>query len=84
MFSSGVPGSLSNVMHCLANSKGNFVDTVRFTMIGSGDNCARCCLVGSIMGAQVGKDGLPAEWISATTRGAKVIELAEKLAAMRS
>ena len=44
---------------------------------------SRCCLVGGAMGAQVGVESLPAEWISKSLHSTEIVELSEKLVTLR-
>lgn len=63
------------------NSPNAFERAVRANILGGGDNCSRAAVVGSLMGAQGGVAGIPAEWVAKTNNWKEFEEAAEKIVA---
>lgn len=82
--SCALPGNFINSIHCLLTSNGDYRDTVVSTLTAGGCNCSRVCLVGACMGAVCGIDFIPKDWITKTTGGKQIVELAERVAYLRS
>lgn len=78
-----LPGSFKNAVHCIAGSDGDFIASVRKTIVAGGDSVSRGSFIGACLGAQLGLAGLPQDWISKTDRGSEVISLSERLVALR-
>jgi ADP-ribosylglycohydrolase len=50
---------------CAARHQGNFTDALWCTVSGLGDRDTTCAIVGGIVSASAGRDGLPGEWLNA-------------------
>jgi ADP-ribosylglycohydrolase len=59
---------------------GDFRSAVLHAINGGGQNMSRACLAGSLVGAQVGLSGIPAEFIEGLKDGPEIVELAKRTA----
>ena len=58
-----------------------FSETIRTLIKRGGDTASRAIIVGSLLGSQVGAEGLPKEWTEKTTAFAHAKDLADRLLA---
>lgn len=81
----GYPSSLQASLHAFLTSTvdSDFTSSVHPTMISCGDNLPRLMFIGACVGARVGLEGIPKEWIAKTKKGEEIIKLAQELAALR-
>ncbi|XP_030836087.1 crystallin J1A [Strongylocentrotus purpuratus] len=83
-YACSLPGGFLSMLHCLLNAKpGKFTESIRPTLLAGGDNCSRAAMLGAILGAQMGLEGLPMDLLAKVERGQEVKALAEQLVAMR-
>lgn len=61
----------------------DYKKAVRDSIRAAGDTCGRSAFVGALLGARLGIDALPKDWINKTEAGSKVLALAEELVTLR-
>ena len=79
------PYSLKCTMHALLTTPydADFAIAMRPTMTACGDNLPRLTFLGGCVGARVGLDGIPRDWIEKTDKGEEIVGLAKQLAQLR-
>ena len=80
----GVPGNFKTGVFIALGAGDDFQKAVRESIRAAGDTCGRTAFVGALMGARLGIDAIPKDWINKTELAVKVQELAEKLVDLRS
>jgi hypothetical protein len=81
-----LPQSVQNPLHAAVNApldSDGFLRTSRTTLVASGCNCSRLCILGAVLGAAVGEGGLPASWVDRTLTAAHVRDAAAAIASVR-
>lgn len=82
--SCAMPSSLANVAHLLTqigDDVSSFAEAMRPTIAATGCNCSRSCMAGAVLGAALGLDGVPADWIEKTTDSGAIVDTAKALVA---
>ncbi|XP_019643438.1 PREDICTED: crystallin J1A-like [Branchiostoma belcheri] len=80
--SCALPKQFQAALHCVLTHT-DYVSAVRATILAGGDNASRAGFVGACFGALGGLDGIPTEWKEKCIRYQTVLDLAQKLAAVR-
>ena len=76
----GFPG----VVHLIASYNASFEDVLIANVMAGGDSAARGLLVGAILGASTGLDGIPVQWREALVQRDRIRDLLDRLADDRS
>jgi len=80
----GMPCAIYHILpacyYLAARFKDDFESAVLHAVNGGGQNLARAMLTGALVGAQVGRKGIPQRFIDGLTDGAELCHLAESLA----
>jgi len=80
----GLPGSFQGAMAVLLVCGESFVTAVRQNILAGGDCNARALLVGACLGARLGVENIPMEWINKVHGAEQVLEDAIKVYGMSS
>eukprot|EP00058_Branchiostoma_floridae_P023901 XP_002609391.1 hypothetical protein BRAFLDRAFT_124615 [Branchiostoma floridae] len=78
-----LPKSLQSAVHGVVTG-GDYVSAIRTTIRAGGCNASRSSIIGACFGAQVGVEGIPADWKAKTFRYQRVLELASRVVSCRS
>lgn len=70
------------VIHLIAKYEDNLREAVIQSVMAGGDNAARGMIVGMILGASLGMESLPEQWIDELLKKDKVLEFIERLTAL--
>jgi ADP-ribosylglycohydrolase len=78
--------SLQTPLHAAAVAgdaigEAEFLAATRSTLVASGCNCSRLCILGAILGAVGGFEAVPEEWVAKTSVGEEVVASASAIAA---
>jgi len=83
----GMPCAIYHILpaayYLAARFKDDFESAVLHAINGGGQNQARAMLTGALVGAQVGRKGIPQRFLAGLTDAAELCDLAEKLATRR-
>ena len=74
----GLPGSFQGALASLLVA-GDFVSAVRNNILAGGDCCARANYIGAVLGARMGIEQIPMEWIEKVTNIGNILENAVKV-----
>ncbi|XP_033643362.1 crystallin J1B-like [Asterias rubens] len=77
-----LPGAFQSALHSLINHT-DLAAGVRTTIMAGGCNASRSGFIGSCLGARNGSQGIPETWKSKTFSYSKVLELSQKLVAIK-
>uniref|UniRef100_A0A096LR69 Selenoprotein J n=1 Tax=Poecilia formosa TaxID=48698 RepID=A0A096LR69_POEFO len=77
--SSSLPGAFQAALHGVLTAE-HFEAAIRDTMSCGGCTCSRASFIGACVGAQIGLEGIPASWLSKTSRSNSVLAHAKKIA----
>lgn len=72
-------GAFRSVVHLVAKYENNLKEALVENVMAGGDSAARGLIVGMILGAYLGPDATPAEWISELKRYRYILELLNKI-----
>lgn len=75
----GFPG----VVHLIASYADNFEGVMIANVMAGGDSAARGLLAGTILGAAVGRDGIPERWREALVQRDRIQKLLDRLAGLK-
>ncbi|CAH1271126.1 Hypp4567 [Branchiostoma lanceolatum] len=78
-----LPKSLQSAVHGVVTGE-DYVSAIRTTIRAGGCNSSRSSIIGACFGAQVGVEGIPADWRAKTLRYEQVLELARRVVSNRS
>ncbi len=71
------PGALQGAVHAVKNSgRSDLAGAVRMTLLAGGDCCSRAVYIGAFMGAKLGEEAIPKEWVEKTAVAEEVKKLA--------
>ncbi len=73
-------GPLPAAYYLAARFAGDFENAVLHALNGGGQNMARACLTGALVGAQVGLSGIPTRFLDGLENGAELVALARRIA----
>lgn len=76
--------AVATALWCVLRAKGAFVASVLRGANSSGDSDSIACIAGSIAGALVGFEDLPADWRTDVEKSAMLVELADALVRTRA
>lgn len=74
----GLPGSFQGALAVLLTCEDNFVTAVRRNILAGGDCNARALLIGACLGARLGVENIPLDWIKKVNGSEKILEDAIK------
>ena len=66
--SCSVDGALASTIHLIAKYENDFKEAMINNVMAGGDSAARGMLVGMVLGAYLGMDAIPTEWLNALKR----------------
>lgn len=78
--SCNVSGAFPSVVQIIARHEGDLREALVANAMAGGDSSARGMLVGLVLGASLGPDALPQEWVEGMAKHAEIASLAAKLA----
>jgi ADP-ribosylglycohydrolase len=67
------------VVHLLGKYEGDLKEALIQNVMAGGDSAARGMVVGMVLGAHLGLDAIPGEWLSALKRYRHILQLLEKI-----
>ncbi|MBI4775810.1 MAG: ADP-ribosylglycohydrolase family protein [Deltaproteobacteria bacterium] len=68
-----------SVIHLIAKYESNLKDALIENVMAGGDSAARGMIEGMVLGAWLGAEGIPEEWISGLVEGAKIESLLDEV-----
>ena len=71
--------ALPGVVHLIAKYEKDLKEALVQTVMAGGDNAGRGLMVGMVLGAHLGDQGLPKEWVSELKRGADIFRLLQQI-----
>ncbi len=71
-------------LYCVLRYPGNYVQAVRRGANSNGDSDSIACIAGSIMGARLGLESIPADWRTRCEARDYLIDLSQRVAAARA
>ena len=74
-----VDDAFAGVVHLIAKYENDLEEALVQAVMAGGDSAGRGMVVGMVLGAHLGEDALPEEWISGLQRGREIIDLLDKL-----
>ena len=66
-------------MHLIAKYEEDLEEALVQTVMAGGDSAARGMIVGMVLGAYLGADGLPGRWVSELAKGPQIEALLEQI-----
>jgi len=72
------PGSFMGAIHAVQTSD-TFTEAIRKTILAGGCNCSRSFFIGAMLGAKLGVEGIPVDWIMKTKNADNILELAMEI-----
>ena len=73
------PEAFPGVVHLIARHQDDLAEALVQSVMAGGDNAARAMTVGMVLGAHLGAEAVPRQWVSALTRGERIDRLLERL-----
>ncbi len=73
------PEALPGIVHLITVYEKDLREALIQAEMAGGDNAARAMAVGMILGAHLGMEAIPEEWISGLTKQSRIMELAESI-----
>lgn len=70
---SDVEGALPSTVHVIAKYENNFPQAITENIMAGGDSAARGMLIGMIIGAQTGMNGIPSGWFEGINRHEELV-----------
>jgi len=74
------PGSFMGAIHAMQTSD-TFTEAIRKTIKAGGCNCSRSFFIGAMLGAKLGVEGIPVDWIQKTKNAETILDIAMKITA---
>ena len=75
-----VDDAFSGVVHLIAKYENNLEEALVQAVMAGGDSAGRGMVVGMVLGAHLGEQALPEEWISGLQRRGEILDLLDKIA----
>ncbi len=72
-------GAFPSVVHLLSRYENDLREALIENVMAGGDSAARGAVVGMILGAHLGKEAIPREWISDLKQAQHIVDLLEKI-----
>jgi len=73
------PDAFPSVVHLIVKYERNLQEALIQSVMAGGDSAARGMIVGMVLGAHLGKGGLPEEWIAGLKKGEEIRSLLDQL-----
>jgi ADP-ribosylglycohydrolase len=67
------------VVHLLSTYEADLKEGLIQSVMAGGDSAARAMIVGMVLGAYLGEEALPAEWLSGLKKGTQILKLLERI-----
>jgi ADP-ribosylglycohydrolase len=75
-----VDDAFAGVVHLIAKYENNLEEALIQGVMAGGDSAGRGMVVGMVLGAHVGEQGLPGHWVSGLQRRREILDLLDKVA----
>ena len=75
-----VDDAFAGVVHLIAKNERNLEEALVQAVMSGGDSAARGMVVGMVLGAYLGKEAIPAQWVSGLRREHEILALLDKIA----
>lgn len=75
-----VEEAFPGVIHLIARYENNLQEALIQAVMAGGDSAARGLMVGMVLGAHLGEEGLPESWSSGLQRRSEILDLLDKIA----
>lgn len=72
-------GGLPSVVHLLARHEGDLREALVENAMAGGDSAARGLLVGMVLGAHLGTESIPPDWVAALKKRERILKLLEEI-----
>lgn len=72
-------GALPAAVHLIARHEGDLREALVENVMAGGDSAARGMVVGMVLGAYLGIDGMPVEWLSGLKRWEIIVDLLDRI-----
>jgi ADP-ribosylglycohydrolase len=74
-----VEAAFPSVIHLIAKYENNLKEALVENVMAGGDSAGRGLLVGMVLGAHLGMDAIPQEWLTDLKAYSEVMELLDKM-----
>jgi ADP-ribosylglycohydrolase len=74
-----VEDAFPGVVHLLAKYEANLEEALVQAVMAGGDSAGRGLLVGMVLGAHLGREKIPAQWVADMKKGDEIIDLLDRL-----
>jgi ADP-ribosylglycohydrolase len=74
-----VDEAFAAVVHLIAKYEENLEEALIQSVMAGGDSAGRCLMVGMVLGAYLGSEGLPMAWLSDLKKGKTISDLLEQI-----
>lgn len=74
-----VDDALAGVVHLIAKYENDLEEALVQAVMAGGDSAGRGMVVGMVLGAHLGEEALPGQWVSGLQRGGEILDLLDKL-----
>jgi ADP-ribosylglycohydrolase len=71
--------ALPGVVHLIAAYPSDLKEALVQAVMAGGDSAARCMMTGMVLGARLGRDGLPEAWVTGLRKRDRIMELLDKI-----
>ena len=75
-----VDDAFAGAVHLIAKYENNLEEALVQAVMAGGDSAGRGMVVGMVLGAHLGEQGLPAQWVSGLQRRREILDLLDKFA----
>ena len=73
------PDAFPGIVHLVCKYEKDLREALIQAVMAGGDNATRAMAVGMILGAHLGMEAIPEEWVSGLTKKSRIMELAESI-----
>ncbi len=74
-----VDDAFAGVVHLIAKYENNLEEALVQAVMAGGDSAGRGMVVGMVLGAHLGEQGLPGQWVSGLQRRLEILDLLDKI-----